>query len=63
MKLHEERVVVEKRELDQKIGKLEAFLCGSTFESLDIKDKSLLAYQLRVMQNYSAILGERIGRF
>jgi hypothetical protein len=66
MKPHEERVVAEKRELDDKIAKLKAFCFdpGSPiFSGLPPADRDLLEDQYTVMEQYSQILGKRIDRF
>ena len=61
MKAHQERVVTEQNQLDEKIEKLTEFLanpqivCAIELERLD--------RQLRVMKEYSKILGERIQHF
>ena len=61
---HRQRVIDEKRELDEKLGKLQAFIDGSpVFSGLPIEDQSNLKYQLSVMEVYSCILADRIARF
>lgn len=60
---HQQRVVDEKAELDKKIVALEAFLPTETCLDLPFDERSRLASQLRVMEAYSAILGERIEAF
>jgi hypothetical protein len=61
---HEQRVVDEKRELDEKLEKLTAFVRSSpNFKRLDGFDRSLLTQQRDAMLRYSVILGERIARF
>lgn len=66
MQPHEERVVVEKRELDEKLTRLNAFCFGennTTFKNLSEIDRGLLTAQHAVMKEYSAILAKRIERF
>ena len=63
MEPHEQRVVTEKAELDEKIVKLEAFLDSQTAQNMGWKDLGLLGNQLNAMKYYSGILGERIKRF
>lgn len=66
MQPHEERVVAEKRELDEKLSKLKAFCFdpGSpVFSKLSPEDRDLLENQYSVMEHYSKILGLRIARF
>lgn len=61
---HQERVVVEKKELDDKLDKLGIFIdCNPTFCVLLSEDKNLLRMQRSVMKDYSKILGQRIARF
>lgn len=60
---HEERVIAEKAELDQKIEKLGAFLNTNAFEGLPDEQKKLLIMQCNTMRNYSWILGKRIELF
>lgn len=66
MQPHEERVVVEKRELDQKLAKLKAFCFdpGSpVFKALPPVERDLLEDQYTAMEQYSTILSKRIDRF
>lgn len=60
---HQLRVIDEKAELDSKIRSLDDFLLTNTFLSLDIVEKGRLLRQIRVMKEYSEILGERISAF
>ena len=61
---HQERALVEKQDLDNKIVALEGFVAESPFyRSLPREEKDRLLTQLGIMQNYSAILGERIEAF
>lgn len=62
---HQQRVVDEKKELDEKISKLTAFVQPSneTFRSLPNKEAGRLVYQLSIMYEYSQVLGDRIGAF
>ena len=66
MKPHEQRVIEEKKELDEKIQKLTSF-CNSgkgfVFESLQEKERFLLHAQLIHMNLYSNILEQRIKLF
>jgi hypothetical protein len=64
MQPHEQRVVEEKKELDEKLQKLNAFIGGSSvFEGLDDGAKGLLRIQQRIMTDYSDVLGKRIAHF
>jgi len=55
-----ERLVVEKTELDDKLGKLKSFIGSDKFSTVDDVQKSLLQAQSHVMGAYSQILEERI---
>ena len=59
---HQQRVLTEKAELDEKIEKLKTFVCGDNFISVvkDIQEQILLFQQLTTMQKYSKILENRI---
>jgi len=63
MKAHQERVVTEKNELDDKRQQLTAFIGGELYRTLDAVDQSRLNRQLEAMTLYANILGERIGAF
>ena len=66
MQPYQERVVVEKKELDEKLAKLKEFCFGSNtkiFGSLDPQERDRLEDQYTVMKRYSNILGERIANF
>lgn len=60
---HQQRVVAEKTELDEKLAKLLAFFQGGIFASLPEAERSRLRNQARFMDGYSAVLGERIEAF
>lgn len=63
MKPHEQRVVDEQLALDEKREKLDAFINGPVFPTLDGTDRALLKLQYREMTDYSETLGMRIRRF
>lgn len=63
MKPHQERVVVEKNELDDKREKLGAFIEGTLYQGLPEAERNRLAHQAIAMATYSTILGERIAAF
>ena len=63
MQPHEQRVVDEKRELDEKHSRLGEFIVGPVYLTLDEVDRSLLISQLKLMSLYSIVLGKRIARF
>jgi hypothetical protein len=60
---HQQRVVDEKTELDQKIVKLDQFIEGEVFKTLPSDEQDRLVKQLRIMYEYFAVLGERIAAF
>lgn len=61
---HQQRVVEEKAELDDKLAKLKSFIDDSAiFEGLPAAEKERLVRQHSCMTEYSDILGERISHF
>ena len=62
---HQERVVAEKAELDEKLTKLSAFISSPNFTAFvkDEAERGQLVCQEEVMKDYSAILAERIQAF
>lgn len=60
MEAHLQRVVEEKRELDEKLSKLSAFFGTDTFAGLVDEQKELLRRQAYHMQCYSNILASRL---
>ena len=63
MQPYQQRVVDEKSELDGKIEKLSAFIESDQFVRVDEEERDRMRQQLRTMQTYSGILGERIDAF
>ena len=65
MQTYQERVVIEKRELDEKLTKLKEFCFGDgkIFATLNPNERDDLETQYTVMQEYSRILKRRIERF
>lgn len=63
MKPHEERVVAEKAELDEKCTKLTAFTFTGIFAELPSDERDRLNRQHAIMEQYSKVLGERIAAF
>jgi len=60
----QKRVVEEKRELDEKIGKLDKFLSDSmTVKILSSQDMQLMIDQREHMGLYRYVLGKRIHGF
>lgn len=60
---HQERVVAERDELQERIEKLDAFLKTPVFAKLPEVDRVDLYYQLCVMRAYRDTLNSRISRF
>jgi len=64
MQPHQQRVVDEKSELDDKREKLSAFKASNPlYFKLPDDEQHRLSRQLSVMTEYSEILGERITAF
>jgi len=60
---HQERVVEEKKELDDKIEKLDAFINSEKIHTVDPPEQDRLILQLDIMKMYSNILLRRIIAF
>lgn len=60
---HQQRVVDEKKELDEKREKLGAFKNTDFFLKLPWQEQERLNTQGHIMTMYSAVLGERIAAF
>ncbi|MBK1780593.1 hypothetical protein JHL22_05125 [Advenella sp. WQ 585] len=63
MQPHQQRVVEEKSELDERRTKLGEFKNTDLFASLPWQEQERLNTQAHIMTMYSAILGERITQF
>lgn len=63
MQPHQERVVVEKRELDEKLGKLTQFINSDVYKAVDAAEQQRLFRQQTLMIELSAVLGARIEAF
>ena len=63
MEAHQERVVAEKKELDEKLQKLKDFIGKPMFQTLDSAEQGRLRRQAVMMYGYSDILAERIEAF
>lgn len=64
MQAHQQRVVDEKRELNEKLDKLKAFIeTSSIFKSLTADERGRLGKQFDAMAEYSSILSQRISAF
>lgn len=61
---HQDRVILETRELQDKVNKLSVFITTNTiFNKLDIDEQNRLRQQLNAMIYYLTILVERINNF
>jgi hypothetical protein len=61
----QQRVVDEKKELDDKLSKLDGFIDSltSAYRKLPIEEAVRLKKQSNIMQEYSDVLCERIAAF
>lgn len=61
---HQERVVQEKKELDEKATKLSNFIgANAMFATIDAAEQERMKEQCEIMWQYSEILGKRIAAF
>ena len=60
---HQIRVVAEKRELDERLQRLVAFMGTATFAELPEAEQARLTRQRDLMAQLSMVLGERIAAF
>jgi hypothetical protein len=60
---HQERVVLERAELDARANRLEDFISGEKFPELAHDEQARLLAQHSTMTDYSRILAERIAAF
>lgn len=63
MQPHQQRVVDEKTELDEKRQKLGEFKNTDLFAYLPWQEQERLNTQAHIMTMYSSVLGERISNF
>ena len=64
MQPHQQRVIDEKNELDEKREKLSAFKASNPlYFQLPEAEQHRLSRQLAIMTEYSEVLGERIEAF
>lgn len=63
MPAHQQRVVAEKAQLDDKRAKLKAFFLTPFFDGLKTEEKQRLTEQEMYMVRYSDVLGARIAAF
>lgn len=60
MSTFRDRLATEKQELDEKLSKLNTFIAGPNFATVDTIQQSLLKIQASSMKTYSDCLEERI---
>lgn len=63
MQAHQERVVAERAELDDKMDKLSKFLDTNTYYNLSEGEKGRLVEQLGIINQYRDVLDRRIAAF
>jgi hypothetical protein len=63
MGAYQDRVVEEKRELDEKLAKLIAFIAVERFGVLSMREQVRMYHQRDIMEDYSKVLGDRIDAF
>jgi hypothetical protein len=63
MKAYQRRVIKEKKELDKKAERLNAFISSIQFDSVPPIEQLALTIQYQVMNLYSLVLLNRISRF
>ncbi len=64
MQPHQQRVVDEKKELDDKLDKLKTFIeTNPVFKGLPDDERGRLNKQFDLMDGYSSILSQRIAAF
>jgi hypothetical protein len=60
---HQERVVAEKADLDEKREKLITFIGTNLYQTLPEDERHRLSEQCHFMNGYSKVLGDRITAF
>ena len=63
MKDYQERVIAERKELNNKIVSLNNFLYSDLSINLTFRERDLMKDQLQIMMQYSSIIMERINNF
>jgi hypothetical protein len=64
MEAYQQRVIEEKKDLDEKLNRLDEFIMlNPNYPILPQDEKDRLIRQLRHMGEYSIVLGERIAAF
>lgn len=60
---HQQRVLAEAVDLDERLQKLSAFIDSEAFQGVDADEQARLTTQAGAMASYLAVLQERIGAF
>ena len=60
---HQQRVVEERAELEDKLGKLQAFITGERFATVSDAEQGRLVLQHKLMKSYALVLEQRIDAF
>ena len=60
---YQQRIVTEKRQLDERLKKLNIILTSEMIQSFPEDEQKRMKRQSEVMAEYSKILGERIAAF
>lgn len=55
--------MTEKRELDERLAKLNKFIPSELFKTLPLAEQVRMKRQMEIMGKYSEVLGERIAAF
>ena len=55
-----QRIIDEKEELDERIGKLKIFIASDRFKPLNTEMRALMEEQYFTMDHYSQILSKRL---
>jgi len=63
LEAHEERVVLEQSELNEKLQKLGVFIRGEIFKTLSEHEQGRLNLQYHFMTGYNEVLIQRIRHF
>ena len=63
MQPHQERVINEQMELEDKVEHLQTFIRGDVFPNLPEREQDRLREQLHYMLGYNTVLKQRIEAF
>lgn len=63
MEAYQGRVIEERKQLDERLKKLETFIAQDVFQHIDPDEQNRLKRQLEVMTEYRNILDRRIEAF